>query len=161
MSVPPRGLQRWLLGREASWHRLAAWVECGRERGTRDSAEVIAIARAHAGLATDVGLARSVLGAGADLTLRLEALLATSSALLYRTPSRWRDQIAQLFRFVIAHGVVELSVICIAVTAGISLGEALARPGSRSRARAFQTAVIEAGQVLVVMSGVWRRTPTA
>ena len=101
----------------------------------------------------------------------------------------------------IAHGVVELSVICIAATAGISLGEALARPGSRSRARAFQTAVIEAGQVLVVcvlfligagiiegyvspddsyplaarvvigcaygflllvvMSGVWRRTPTA
>ena len=41
MSAPPRSLQRWLLGREASWHRLAAWVESGRERGTRDSAEVI------------------------------------------------------------------------------------------------------------------------
>lgn len=275
MSAPPRGLQRWLRGREASWHRLAAWVESGGDRGTRDSAEVIAVARAHAGLATDVGLARSVLGTGADLTLRLEALLAASSALLYRTPSRWRDQAVQLFNttialrmyalrgrlaavvaifvlaalagwwlvdqypelagliasedmiravqsgylwtngllsvvppaflafsimsnnivvalfaftlgsfyglgtlyillmngfmlggvfaftaryqladelfsFVIAHGVVELSVICIAATAGISLGEALARPGPRSRARAFQTAVVEGGQVLVV-----------
>ena len=326
MSAPPRGLQRWLLGREASWQRLAAWVESGRDRGTRDSAAVIAIARAHAGLATDVGLARSVLGVGADLTLRLEALLAASSALLYRAPNRWRDQVVLLFgttialrmralrgrlavvvaifllaalagwwlvdrypelagliasedmisavqdgylwtdgllsvvppaflafsimsnnivvalfaftlgsfyglgtlyillmngfmlggvfaftaryhlagellRFVIAHGVVELSVICIAATAGISLGEALARPGPRSRARAFQRAAIEAGQVLVVcvlfligagiiegyvspddsyplaarvvigcayaflllvvMTGVWRRTPVA
>ena len=275
MSTTPRGLQRWLLGREASWHRLAAWVESGSDHGTRDSADVIAIARAHAGLATDVGLARSVLGAGADLTLRLEALLAASSALLYRMPNRWRDQVLllfgttialrmgalrgrlatvvaifllaalagwwlvdrypelagliasedmiravqndylwtdgllsvvppaflafsimsnnivvalfaftlgsfyglgtlyillmngfmlggvfaftaryqladELFRFVIAHGVVELSVICIAAAAGISLGEALARPGPRSRARAFQTAVVEAGQVLVV-----------
>jgi len=322
----PRGLQRWLLGREASWHRLAAWVESSRDGGTRDSAEVIAIARAHAGLATDVGLARSVLGTRVDLTLRLEALLAASSARLYRTPARWRDQARrlfgttialrmralrarlavvvsifalaalagawlvnrfpelagliasegmirsvqsgelwtdgllavvppaflafsimsnnivvalfaftlgsfyglgtlyillmngfmlggafaftarydladELFRFVIAHGVVELSVICIAATAGVSLGEALARPGPHSRARAFQRAVIEAGQVLlvcvlflvgagiiegyvspndsyplaarvvigcafefllfVVMSGMWKRSPTA
>lgn len=275
MSVAPRGLQHWLLAREASWHRLSEWVESGRDRGASHSAEVIAIARAHAGLATDVGLARSVLGANADLTRRLEALLAASTARLYRAPSRWRDQVVQLFtttivlrmralrgrlaavvaifllaglaggllvdkypelagliasenmirsvqggylwtdgllsvvppaflafsimsnnivvalfaftlgsfygigtlyillmngfmlggvfaftarygladellRFVLAHGVVELAVICIAAAAGISLGEALARPGPRSRARAFQRAVMEAGQVLMV-----------
>lgn len=275
MSVAPEGLQRWLLRREAGWHRLAAWVDDGRDRATRASAEVIAIARDHAGLATDLGLARSVLGVDADLTRRLAALLAASSALLYREPSHWREQLMRLFgttiatrmvalrarlagvvaifilaaaaggclvegfpelaglvaseamiehvqggtlwtdgllsvippallafsimsnnivvalfaftlgsfyglgtlyilvmngfmlggvfaftarygladellRFIIAHGLVELSVICIAATAGVSLGEALARPGAHTRARAFQVAVSAAGPVLLV-----------
>ena len=56
----------------------------------------------------------------------------------------------ELLRFVLAHGVVELSVVCVAAAAGVSLGEALARPGNRSRASAFQQAVSDAGQVLAV-----------
>ena len=46
----------------------------------------------------------------------------------------------ELFRFVIAHGIVELSVIVVAGAAGVLLGEALARPGDRSRSAAFQHA---------------------
>jgi len=54
----------------------------------------------------------------------------------------------RLFEFVVAHGVVELSVICLAGAAGIQLGEALVRPGSRSRRAAFQDAVAQAGKLL-------------
>lgn len=56
----------------------------------------------------------------------------------------------ELFRFVLAHGVVELSVIVIAGAAGLRLGGALARPGDRSRATAFREAVHEAGLLLWV-----------
>ncbi len=55
----------------------------------------------------------------------------------------------QLFNFVIAHGVVELSVICLAGAAGIQLGEALIRPGPRSRLVAFRETVARAGRLLV------------
>lgn len=56
----------------------------------------------------------------------------------------------QLLTFVIAHGVVELSVICLAGAAGIRLGEALAHPGDRLRADAFREAVTEASKLLPV-----------
>ncbi len=56
-----------------------------------------------------------------------------------------------LFEFVIAHGVVELSVICLAGAAGFLLGEALIRPGQRSRAEAFREAVQRAGKLLAVI----------
>lgn len=46
-----------------------------------------------------------------------------------------------LFRFVVAHGIVELSIICIAAAAGLQLGEALVRPGHRSRLQAFHATV--------------------
>ena len=55
----------------------------------------------------------------------------------------------RLFGFIIAHGVVELSVICIAGSMGLKLGEALIRPGSKNRIQAFQLAVSETGKVLV------------
>jgi len=58
----------------------------------------------------------------------------------------------RLFNFVIAHGVVELTVICLAGAAGIRLGEAIIRPGDRSRVAAFQAAVNQAGKLLVVVS---------
>ena len=45
-----------------------------------------------------------------------------------------------LFEFVIAHGVVELSVICIASAAGVMLGESLIRPTHDSRLESFQRA---------------------
>jgi len=62
------------------------------------------------------------------------------------------DLDGRLFNFVIAHGVVELTVICLAGAAGIRLGEAIIRPGDRSRVVAFQAAVSQAGKLLVVVS---------
>jgi len=62
------------------------------------------------------------------------------------------DLEGRLFNFIIAHGVVELTVICLAGAAGIRLGEALIRPGDRSRVAAFQHAVGQAGKLLVVVS---------
>lgn len=56
----------------------------------------------------------------------------------------------ELFRFIIAHGVVELSVIILAGAAGIRLGEALIRPGNRSRKEAFHRAVGQAGVLIAV-----------
>ncbi|VAW81759.1 hypothetical protein MNBD_GAMMA13-1657, partial [hydrothermal vent metagenome] len=57
---------------------------------------------------------------------------------------------AGLFEFIIAHGVVELSVICLAGAAGVYLGEALIRPGDRRRADAFRSAVSRAASLLLV-----------
>lgn len=56
----------------------------------------------------------------------------------------------ELFRFIIAHGVVELSVICIAGAMGLRLGEALLRPGTQTRQQAFRKATSDAATVLVV-----------
>lgn len=56
-----------------------------------------------------------------------------------------------LFDFVIAHGCVELSCICIAGAAGAYIGEALVRPGRRTRAEAFRQA---SGEALRVMGAV-------
>jgi uncharacterized membrane protein SpoIIM required for sporulation len=56
----------------------------------------------------------------------------------------------QLLTFIIAHGVVELSVVCVAGAAGIRLGEALAHPGNRLRADAFRDAATEASKLLPV-----------
>ncbi len=60
------------------------------------------------------------------------------------------DLAGRLFSFVIAHGVVELSIIFLAGAAGIHLGEALARPGSRSRSAAFRAAVSRGAKLLPV-----------
>jgi uncharacterized membrane protein SpoIIM required for sporulation len=56
----------------------------------------------------------------------------------------------RLFEFVVAHGIVELSVIVIAGAAGISLGEALIRPGRLTRRAAFEKAVRQASSVMLV-----------
>lgn len=55
-----------------------------------------------------------------------------------------------LYRFVIAHGLVELSVICLAGAAGLSLGRAIARPGAHGRIAAVRGAVREAGALTAV-----------
>lgn len=44
----------------------------------------------------------------------------------------------RLFTFIIAHGTVELSVICLAGAAGMALGESLIRPELTSRRESFQ-----------------------
>ena len=57
----------------------------------------------------------------------------------------------RLLEFVVAHGVVELSVICLAGAAGVQLGESLMRPGGLSRSEAFAAAVADAGKLLAVV----------
>jgi uncharacterized membrane protein SpoIIM required for sporulation len=59
------------------------------------------------------------------------------------------DLALRLFKFIVAHGLVELSVICIAGAAGVGLGEALVRPGTHSRREAFQLASTRIGKLLV------------
>ena len=54
--------------------------------------------------------------------------------------------------FVVAHGVVELSVICLAGAAGIQLGEALVRPGLKTRMAAFRDAVRQAAKLLPLVA---------
>lgn len=56
-----------------------------------------------------------------------------------------------LFNFVIAHGLVELSVIVVSAALGFKIGEALVHPGEQTRTAAFQSAVSDAGKVLVVI----------
>ena len=56
----------------------------------------------------------------------------------------------RLFSFIVAHGIVELSVICLAGAAGVGLGEALVRPGNRRRIEAFEQEVAKAGKLLIV-----------
>lgn len=63
----------------------------------------------------------------------------------------WRYDLAgRLFEFVIAHGVVELSVIVLAGAAGMKIGEALVRPGQLTRRDAFNKAASNAGKVIAV-----------
>jgi uncharacterized membrane protein SpoIIM required for sporulation len=59
------------------------------------------------------------------------------------------DMALRLFKFVVAHGLVELSVICIAGAAGVMLGEALVRPREPTRREAFQAASARIGKLLV------------
>jgi uncharacterized membrane protein SpoIIM required for sporulation len=56
----------------------------------------------------------------------------------------------RLFQFVVAHGFVELSVVCVAGAVGASLGEALARPGDVTRGVAFQAAVRRGMRLMAV-----------
>ena len=53
------------------------------------------------------------------------------------------------FEFISAHGPVELSVICIAGAAGVSLGNSLIRPGSLTRRESFQRESHHAMRVLL------------
>ncbi len=60
------------------------------------------------------------------------------------------DMAAPLFRFIVAHGIVELSVICLAAAAGLALGRALARPGVRGRAESVRRVAGDAGALAAV-----------
>jgi uncharacterized membrane protein SpoIIM required for sporulation len=55
-----------------------------------------------------------------------------------------------LFSFIVAHGCVELSVMCLSGAAGAAVGEALVRPGPRGRAESFRRAALRSGQLLIV-----------
>ncbi len=54
-----------------------------------------------------------------------------------------------LFRFIVAHGCVELSVMCLSGAAGAAVGEALIRPGSGGRLESFRDAAMRSGVVLL------------
>jgi uncharacterized membrane protein SpoIIM required for sporulation len=53
-----------------------------------------------------------------------------------------------LFEFIIAHGPVELSVICIAGATGVALGESIIRPTLASRRDSFQACAHRVAPVL-------------
>jgi len=55
----------------------------------------------------------------------------------------------ELFRFIFAHGTVELSVMCLSGAAGAAVGESLIRPAAATRRQSFQLAALEAGKLLL------------
>jgi uncharacterized membrane protein SpoIIM required for sporulation len=54
-----------------------------------------------------------------------------------------------LFTFVVAHGCVEISVMCLSGAAGAAVGEALIRPGGATRAESFQRAALQSGKLIL------------
>jgi len=54
-----------------------------------------------------------------------------------------------LFRFIVAHGCVELSVMVLSGAAGAAVGEALIRPTTPRRSQAFQQAALRTSKVLI------------
>jgi uncharacterized membrane protein SpoIIM required for sporulation len=56
---------------------------------------------------------------------------------------------AELAGFIVAHGCVELSVMCLSAAAGAAVGEALIRPGRAGRMHSFSVAAQRSGRVLL------------
>ena len=56
----------------------------------------------------------------------------------------------KLFSFIIAHGLVELSVICIAGAIGMAVGDSLVRPTHATRRESFQHCVMRVAPLLAV-----------
>jgi uncharacterized membrane protein SpoIIM required for sporulation len=56
---------------------------------------------------------------------------------------------AQLFGFIVAHGCVELSVMCLSGAAGAAVGEALIRPAQVGRIESFRVAALRSGKLLI------------
>jgi uncharacterized membrane protein SpoIIM required for sporulation len=55
----------------------------------------------------------------------------------------------QLLTFIVAHGCVELSVMCLSGAAGMAVGAALMRPGPGGRIEAFRHAALRSGALLL------------
>jgi uncharacterized membrane protein SpoIIM required for sporulation len=53
-----------------------------------------------------------------------------------------------LFRFIFAHGTVELSVLVLSGAAGVVVGEALVRPSGPSRSESLREAVMRSGKLV-------------
>lgn len=58
----------------------------------------------------------------------------------------------RLFEFIVAHGVVELSCICLSGAAGAAVGDAIARPTLDSRAASFAAAARRSGRLLAAIT---------
>ena len=54
-----------------------------------------------------------------------------------------------LFRFIVAHGCVEISVMCLSGAAGAAVGEALIRPAHGDRMESFRIAALRSGKLLI------------
>jgi uncharacterized membrane protein SpoIIM required for sporulation len=54
----------------------------------------------------------------------------------------------ELFGFIVAHGCVEISVMCLSGAAGAAVGDALIRPDTARRADAFRAAALRSGKLL-------------
>jgi len=54
----------------------------------------------------------------------------------------------QLLAFIVPHGCVELSVMCLSGAAGAAVGEALIRPGQATRVESFRVAAVGSGKLL-------------
>jgi uncharacterized membrane protein SpoIIM required for sporulation/uncharacterized RDD family membrane protein YckC len=54
-----------------------------------------------------------------------------------------------LFRFIVPHGLVEVSVMCLSGAAGAAVGEALIRPSHGTRSESFRAATLESGKLLL------------
>jgi uncharacterized membrane protein SpoIIM required for sporulation len=54
----------------------------------------------------------------------------------------------QFLTFIVAHGCVELSVMCLSGAAGAAVGEALVRPGTAARIESFRVAALRSGKLL-------------
>jgi uncharacterized membrane protein SpoIIM required for sporulation/uncharacterized RDD family membrane protein YckC len=63
--------------------------------------------------------------------------------------SRLHGLDGSLFRFIVPHGPVEISVMCLSGAAGAAVGEALIRPARGTRADSFRFAAIESGKLLL------------
>jgi uncharacterized membrane protein SpoIIM required for sporulation len=55
----------------------------------------------------------------------------------------------ELFSFIVPHGCVELSVMCLSGAAGAAIGEALIRPGAGGRLESFRAAASRTGVILL------------
>jgi uncharacterized membrane protein SpoIIM required for sporulation len=55
----------------------------------------------------------------------------------------------QLASFIVAHGCVELSVLCLSGAAGAAVGEALVRPTQAGRIESFRVAARRSGKLLI------------
>ncbi|HEY6451625.1 MAG TPA: stage II sporulation protein M [Steroidobacteraceae bacterium] len=84
-------------------------------------------------------------GLGAFYIISLNGLML--GALFAFTHQHGLD--GELLKFVLAHGPVEISVMCIAAAAGTALGESLIRPDAPTRREAFQHAAHNLGPVLI------------
>jgi uncharacterized membrane protein SpoIIM required for sporulation/uncharacterized RDD family membrane protein YckC len=55
----------------------------------------------------------------------------------------------ELFSFIVAHGCVEISVMCLSGAAGAAVGDALIRPHTARRTDAFRAAALRSGKLLL------------
>jgi uncharacterized membrane protein SpoIIM required for sporulation len=61
---------------------------------------------------------------------------------------------AALFKFIIAHGPVELSVICVAGATGVALGESIVRPASGTRRDSLQACAHRVAPLLLLCAAL-------
>jgi uncharacterized membrane protein SpoIIM required for sporulation len=84
-------------------------------------------------------------GLGTLYMLGLNGLML-GAALAFVSLHGLRDQ---FLTFIVAHGCVELSVMCLSGAAGAAVGEALARPGEAGRIESFHVAALRSGKLLI------------